>query len=129
MNQSVFLHLIHAQLISLRCRSYLNQKTWILEKNKITNKDTLKHHQNFSKYDFSDQEVPTIDELKFYNKILSVHSSHKQIRKIKAEKSVSKFRESMSHQKQCIKLKINEQIQVMNMKIEIIFSQNSYVDQ
>ncbi|CAL5983915.1 leucine-rich_repeat domain-containing protein [Hexamita inflata] len=97
--------------------------------NKIYNEDTLKHHPNFSEYDFSDQKFPTIDELKFYNIILSVHNSHKQIRKIQVEKRVSKFQESMTHQKESINLKINEQIQVMNKKIEIIFSQKYYTDQ
>ncbi|CAL5992742.1 leucine-rich_repeat domain-containing protein [Hexamita inflata] len=105
--------------------------------NKITNADRLKHHQNFSEYNlfyqkgynFSDQKNPTTDELKFYNKILSVHSSHKQIRKlIQAENRASKFKEQMTHRKEQIQLKINEQIH-MNKKIEIIFSQNSYADQ
>ncbi|CAL6023339.1 LPXTG_cell wall anchor domain-containing protein [Hexamita inflata] len=101
-----------------------------LTHNQITNAETLKHHKNFAKYHLSDQQVPTADELKFYNKILSVHSSCKQITKlILAEKSVSKFRELMTHQKEYIKLKINEQVQVMNKKIEIIFSQNYYTDQ
>ncbi|CAL6025345.1 internalin [Hexamita inflata] len=93
------------------------------------NKQTLKHHKNFSKYSLSGQKDPTTDELKFYNKILSVHSSHKKIRKIQAENIVSKFRESMTRQKESIKLKINEQIHYMNMKIEIIFSHVSYADQ
>ncbi|CAL6075425.1 Conserved_hypothetical protein [Hexamita inflata] len=99
--------------------------------NKITNAETLKHHKNFSEYDFSDQEVPTSDELKFYNKILSIHSSHKQIRKIQAENRASKFRESMTRQKEQIKLQLNEQIRAVNMKIEIWaqFIQNSYADQ
>ncbi|CAL6041124.1 Conserved_hypothetical protein [Hexamita inflata] len=97
--------------------------------NKITNADTLQHHKNFSEYDFSDQEVPTPDELTFYSKILSVRSSHKQIRKIQAENRVSKFRESITRQKEQFNLKMNEQIQFMNKKIEIIFSQNSYADQ
>ncbi|CAL6023503.1 Conserved_hypothetical protein [Hexamita inflata] len=99
--------------------------------NQITDTDTLQHHKNFSEYDFSDQEDPTTDELKFYNKILKVHSSHKQIRKIQAENKTFKFRESMARQKESIKLQINEQIQVMNMKIEIWaqFIQNSYADQ
>ncbi|CAL6010461.1 leucine-rich_repeat domain-containing protein [Hexamita inflata] len=98
---------------------------------KITNVDTLKHHQNFSEYKFSDQKVPTPDELKFYNKIISVHNSHKQFRKIQAENRASKIRESMTHQKEYINLKIDEQIQVINMKIEIWaqFIQNSYADQ
>ncbi|CAL6085731.1 leucine-rich_repeat domain-containing protein [Hexamita inflata] len=97
--------------------------------NKITNADTLKHHKNFSEYDFSDQEVPTPNELTFYSKILSVHSSHKKLRKIQAENRVSKFRESMTRQKEFINFKMNEQIQFMNKKIEIIFNNNSYVDQ
>ncbi|CAL5971812.1 Hypothetical_protein [Hexamita inflata] len=88
--------------------------------------NTLEHHKNFSKYDFEFQRVPTTDELTFYNKILSVHSSHRQI-KIQLNK-ISKFRETMT-QKEHIKFKINEIIQVMNKKIEIIFSQNYYTDQ
>ncbi|CAL5994616.1 leucine-rich_repeat domain-containing protein [Hexamita inflata] len=99
--------------------------------NKITNKDTLQHQQNFSKYDFSDQEVPTTDELKFYNKILSVHSSHKQIRKIQAENKISKIRESMTRQREQVSLQINEQIMAVNTTIEIWaqFIQNSNADQ
>ncbi|CAL6014642.1 leucine-rich_repeat domain-containing protein [Hexamita inflata] len=97
--------------------------------NKITNVDILKLHKNYSQYNFSSQKVPTTDELKFYNKILSVHSSQKQIRIIQAENRVSKFRDSMTHQKECINLKINEQVQVINKKIEIIFSHNSNADQ
>ncbi|CAL6109589.1 leucine-rich_repeat domain-containing protein [Hexamita inflata] len=99
--------------------------------NKITNAETLKHHKNFSKYVFSDQEVPAPDELTFYNKILSIHSSHKQIRKIQAENRVSKFRESITRRKEYIKFKINEQIRAVNQKIEIWaqFIQNSYADQ
>ncbi|CAL6001553.1 leucine-rich_repeat domain-containing protein [Hexamita inflata] len=105
-------------------------KTVFLSDNEITNREALKHHKNFSKYRLSAQQVPTTDELKFYNKILSVHNSHNQIRKlILAENRVSKFKESMTHQKESIKLKINEQIHYMNKKIEIIFSQSSYADQ
>ncbi|CAL6041112.1 leucine-rich_repeat domain-containing protein [Hexamita inflata] len=99
--------------------------------NKTTNAETLKHHKNFLKYDFSHQEVPTPDELKFYSKILSVHSSHKQIRKIQVENRVSKFRESMTHQKVDINLKIYEQIRAVNQNIEIWAQciQNSNADQ
>ncbi|CAL6051771.1 Hypothetical_protein [Hexamita inflata] len=96
--------------------------------NKITNEETL-NHQNFSKYDFSNQNVPTPDELKFYNKIFSVNSFHEQIRNIQNKHRVSKFREAMTHQKEYINLKIFQQIQVMNKKIEIIFSQNFNADQ
>ncbi|CAL6001292.1 leucine-rich_repeat domain-containing protein [Hexamita inflata] len=99
--------------------------------NQITNVETLKHHQNFSEYDFSNQKVPTSDELKFYNKILSVHSSQKQVRKIKTENRTSKFRELMTHQREYVNLNINEQIRAVNMKIEIWaqFIQNSNADQ
>ncbi|CAL6092362.1 leucine-rich_repeat domain-containing protein [Hexamita inflata] len=99
--------------------------------NKITNAETLKHHKNFSEYDFSDQKVLKPDELMFYNKILSVHSFHKQIRKIQVENRVSKFRESMTRQKEFINLKIYEQIHAVNQKIEIWaqFIQNSNADQ
>ncbi|CAL5994876.1 Hypothetical_protein [Hexamita inflata] len=85
----------------------------------------------FSQYDFSDQEVPSDVELKFYNKILKVHRSHKQIRKIQAENKISKFRESTTRQQEYIYLKINEQIRAVNMKIEIWaqFIQNSNADQ
>ncbi|CAL6035630.1 leucine-rich_repeat domain-containing protein [Hexamita inflata] len=98
---------------------------------KITNGETLKHHKNFSKYNLTDQEVPTPDELKFYNKVLSVHNSQEQIRKIYNENRVSKFKEQLTHQKESIKIKINEQIRAINMKIEIWaqFIQNSYADQ
>ncbi|CAL6064952.1 leucine-rich_repeat domain-containing protein [Hexamita inflata] len=126
----IFAH--HTCIIDVSPLSKLTQlKELYLSFNKITNAETLKHHQNFSRYDFSDQYIPTTDELKFYNQILTIHSSHKQIRKIQAENKISKFREAMTHQKETIKLKINEQIQVMNMKIEIWaqFIRNSYADQ
>ncbi|CAL6061529.1 leucine-rich_repeat domain-containing protein [Hexamita inflata] len=128
--QLVEIDTYYACIIDVSPLAKLTQlKNLTLTKNKITNADTLKPHKNFSEYDFSHQEVPKPDELMFYNQILYVHSSHKQIRKIQAENRVSKFRESMTRQKKDIKLKINEQIQFMNKKIEIIFSQNSYADQ
>ncbi|CAL6032610.1 leucine-rich_repeat domain-containing protein [Hexamita inflata] len=99
--------------------------------NQITNAQTLKHHKNFSEYYLQNQKVPTTDKLKFYNKILSVHSSHEQIRKIQVENKVSKFRESMTLYREQIKLQINEQIRAVNTKIEIWtqFIQNSEADQ
>ncbi|CAL6068224.1 Hypothetical_protein [Hexamita inflata] len=102
-----------------------------LHSRQCSNGETLKHHQYFSQYDFSDQEVPSDVELKFYNKILKVHRSHKQIRKIQAENKISKFRESTTRQQEYIYLKINEQIRAVNMKIEIWaqFIQNSNADQ
>ncbi|CAL5970228.1 leucine-rich_repeat domain-containing protein [Hexamita inflata] len=88
-----------AYIIDVSPLSNLTQlNSLILNNNKITNGETLKHHQNFSKYDFSDQihqQIPTTDELKFYNKILKVHSSHKQIRKIMNDKKITKFKTSL----------------------------------
>ncbi|CAL6023537.1 leucine-rich_repeat domain-containing protein [Hexamita inflata] len=106
-------------------------KELYFSENKITNVDTLKHHKNFTKYNFLDQEVPSDVELKFYSKILSIHSSHKQIRKIQAENRASKFRESMTLYREYVNLQINEQIRAVNMKIEIWaqFIQNSNADQ
>ncbi|CAL6004946.1 leucine-rich_repeat domain-containing protein [Hexamita inflata] len=97
--------------------------------NKIANADTIQRYKKFSEYNLSDQKAPTADELKFYNKIIKVHSSHKQIRKIYNENRTQKFKKQMTHQKEQIKFKINEQTQVMNKRIEIICSQNSYADQ
>ncbi|CAL6093421.1 leucine-rich_repeat domain-containing protein [Hexamita inflata] len=103
-----------------------------LNNNKITNADSLKHHMNYSEYRLSNQQVPTPDELTFYSKILSVHNSQKQIQKlILAENRASKFQESMTHQKEQIKIQINQHIRVMNKKIEIWaqFIQNSNTNQ
>ncbi|CAL6035414.1 Conserved_hypothetical protein [Hexamita inflata] len=119
-------------IIDVSTLSNLTQlKILELSCNKITNVETIEHHPNFAKYHLSDQQVPTTDELKFYNKILSVHSFRKQITKlIQTENKVSKFREQLTHQKEQFKQKINEQILIMNKKIEIyLFSQNSYADQ
>ncbi|CAL6023483.1 leucine-rich_repeat domain-containing protein [Hexamita inflata] len=100
--------------------------------NKITNADTLQHLKNFSKYRLADQKVPTPDELKFYNKILKVHSSHKQIRKIQNEKSVCKFRTSLTQKKNYVSTKLNNQIMVMNKELNLfmqfIHNSNTYLD-
>ncbi|CAL6017468.1 leucine-rich_repeat domain-containing protein [Hexamita inflata] len=115
--------------------SPLSKLTQLIElsiwNNQISIIDTLKHHNNFSEYDFSDQEVPTPYELKFYTKILKVHSSHKQIRKIQAENKISKIRESMTRYRESIILNINEQIRALNTKIKIWaqFIQSSEADQ
>ncbi|CAL6075475.1 leucine-rich_repeat domain-containing protein [Hexamita inflata] len=111
--------------------SKLTLKDLNFRNNNITNKETLKHHKNFSNYNFQGQEVPSDVELKFYSKILSVHSSQKLIRKIQVENRVSKFRESMTRHRESIVLNINEQIRALNTKIEIWaqFIQNSNADQ
>ncbi|CAL6085725.1 leucine-rich_repeat domain-containing protein [Hexamita inflata] len=95
--------------------------------NKITNADTLKHHKKFSEYNFSDQEVPTPNELTFYSKILYVHSSHKQIRKIQNDKSVPKFRASLASKKNYISAMLNNQIMMMSQELNLLaqFIQNS----
>ncbi|CAL5971258.1 Conserved_hypothetical protein [Hexamita inflata] len=99
--------------------------------NYITNADTLKH-KNFSEQDFSDQQVPTTDELKFYNKILKVHSSHKQIRIIQYEKSVSKFRASLASKKNYVSAMLNNQIMMMNKEVgmfmQFVQNSNTYLD-
>ncbi|CAL6054194.1 Conserved_hypothetical protein [Hexamita inflata] len=120
------------RIIDVSPLSKLTQLQYLtLNNNKINNRDTLKHHQNYSIYNFSNQKVSTPYELKFYNKILQVQSSHKYIRKIQDKNRISKFRESMTRQREYVNLQINEQIRVVNMKIEIWaqFIQNSDADQ
>ncbi|CAL6002056.1 leucine-rich_repeat domain-containing protein [Hexamita inflata] len=98
--------------------------------NKINNAETLKHHQEFVEYKFQGQEVPTTDELTFYIKILSVHSSHKQIRKIQNEKSVPKFRASLASKKNYISVMLDNQIMKMSqeLNLQVQFIQNSFLD-
>ncbi|CAL6054206.1 leucine-rich_repeat domain-containing protein [Hexamita inflata] len=95
--------------------------------NKITNADSLKHHDNFSEYDFSDQEVPTTDELKFYNRILKVHSTQKQTKKIMNENKNQQFRTSLTQKKNYVSTMLNNQIQTMNKQVEMLIQlvQNS----
>ncbi|CAL6076749.1 Conserved_hypothetical protein [Hexamita inflata] len=98
-----------------------------LSNNKINNADslkhgeTLKHHQNFSKYNFSYQNVPTPDELKFfYSKILSVHSSHKQIRNIMNDNKNTKFRISLTLQKYVVSTGFDNYARKMNTQLELL---------
>ncbi|CAL6070728.1 leucine-rich_repeat domain-containing protein [Hexamita inflata] len=97
--------------------------------NKITNRETLKHHQNFLKYNILEQKVPTTEGLKFYSKILSVHSSHQQIKKIMND---NKFRTSLAQKKNYISIMLNNQIQTMNKQVDMLIQivQNSitYLD-
>ncbi|CAL5970287.1 leucine-rich_repeat domain-containing protein [Hexamita inflata] len=99
----------------------------ILNDNKITNGETLKHHSNFSKYNLLNQQIPTTNELKFYNKILKVHSSHKQIRKIMNEIKLVKFRTSLAQKQNYISTMLNNQIQTMNKQVNMLIQlvQNS----
>ncbi|CAL6001515.1 leucine-rich_repeat domain-containing protein [Hexamita inflata] len=80
------------------------------------------------KYSFDFQNDPTDEELKFYDKILSVHSSHKQIRKIKNDNKQQKFRTSLALQKNYVSVMLNNQIMRMNKQLEIAlewFNKNS----
>ncbi|CAL6054240.1 Hypothetical_protein [Hexamita inflata] len=100
------------------------------------------HHKNFRqtyendekspKYNLKDQIAPTTDELAFYNKILSVHSSHKQIRKLLYENNISKFRASLTQKKNYVSAIFNYQIMMMNKEVDMLmqFIQNStsYLD-
>ncbi|CAL6097371.1 Conserved_hypothetical protein [Hexamita inflata] len=105
-----------SRLTQLKTVSLNNNKINI-DALKILLKNILLFTQECS---FSEQQVPTTEDLKFYNKILSVHTSYKQIKT--AEGRISKFRERTIYQKQYLILKINGQIQIMNHKIQIIFS-------
>ncbi|CAL6035612.1 leucine-rich_repeat domain-containing protein [Hexamita inflata] len=101
--------------------------------NQIINVDTtLTHHKNFSQYNFSNQKVSTADEIKFYNKILKVHSSHQQIRKIQNEKCVCKFRTSLASKKNYVSAMLNNQIMMMNKELNLfmqfIHNSNTYLD-
>ncbi|CAL6082409.1 Hypothetical_protein [Hexamita inflata] len=97
----------------------------LFENNRIINIEPLMHHKNFPKYDFSDQRIQTAYELKFYNKILKVHNSHKQIRKnIICNK---KIRTSLIQKKERYSMMLNNQIQNIHTQLEplAIFIQNS----
>ncbi|CAL5997525.1 Conserved_hypothetical protein [Hexamita inflata] len=100
--------------------------------NKITNAETLKHHQNFSKYSLQGQKVPTTDELKFYNKILSVHKSHKKIRNIMYYKNIQQSRASLASKKIYVSTMLNNQIMMINKEVDLLVqfiqNQNTYLD-
>ncbi|CAL6086735.1 leucine-rich_repeat domain-containing protein [Hexamita inflata] len=87
--------------------------------NKINSVETLKHHENFSEYDFSDQQVPTPDELKFYKKILKVHRSHKQIRNIMNDNKITKLRTSLTFKKNAVETIIDNYARKMNTQLEL----------
>ncbi|CAL6075487.1 Conserved_hypothetical protein [Hexamita inflata] len=102
---------------------YLN-----LRHNKIINWSSIKHHKNFPKlinedtkypdYELSRQSQPSVDEVQFYNKILKVHSSHKQIRIIWRD-NIPKFRASLKLMKNYVSIMLNNQIMKMNIQLEM----------
>ncbi|CAL6023519.1 leucine-rich_repeat domain-containing protein [Hexamita inflata] len=128
-----------ACIIDVSPLSKLTQLNYLdFRNNQITNAQT-QTLKNFSKYEFSNQKVPTTDELKFYNKILSVHNSHKQIRKISQkirtiqnDSKVSKLRTSLTQKKNYVYTIFNNQIMAMNKEVDMLvqFIQNStsYLD-
>ncbi|CAL6100842.1 Hypothetical_protein [Hexamita inflata] len=93
-------------------------KIVILETTKLQIEKQKK--QNFSECNLSNQEVPTPDKLQFYNKILSVHSSHKQIKKIMNDNKSTNFRTSLAQKKNVISTMLNYQIQTLNKQVDML---------
>ncbi|CAL6008612.1 leucine_Rich Repeat (LRR)-containing protein [Hexamita inflata] len=131
-----YVRIPHAQVIDVSPISNLpNIKQLSLMYNKIQNWDPIKHHKNFSKlmdedrqeyYELVNQTVPLPDEIKFYDKIMSVHSSHKLIRQIMNQNRKLKFRTSLTQTKSCFSAVLNNQIMTMNLQLEMLvkFIQN-----
>ncbi|CAL6035632.1 leucine-rich_repeat domain-containing protein [Hexamita inflata] len=97
----------------------------MFENNRIVNIEPLMHHKNFSKFEFSDQRIQTSYELKFYTKILKVHSSHKQMRKVLYQNE--KSRTQLIQKKEHYSVILNKQIQNIHTQLELLakFIQNS----
>ncbi|CAL6001777.1 leucine-rich_repeat domain-containing protein [Hexamita inflata] len=91
----------------------------ILNTNKIINNPLL-HLNNYHKYDISDQMKPSADELKFYSKILKVHSSHKQIRTILNQNRIKKFKTQLFENKNVVETMFFNCIRKMNIQLEIL---------
>ncbi|CAL6035446.1 Leucine-rich_repeat domain superfamily [Hexamita inflata] len=127
------LFLIGNKIQSFDCLSHHKyyQKPKSLEELQIEIEEEQEENENADyeeKYSLDFQNDPTDEELKFYNKILSVHSSHKQIRKIKSENKRQKFRTSLTLQKNYVSVMLNNQIMRMNKQLEIAlewFNKNS----
>ncbi|CAL6036966.1 Conserved_hypothetical protein [Hexamita inflata] len=102
----------------------------LLVHNKIRSFDPVKHHKCFTDYSMGYQTKPTAQELKFYNKILSVHSSHKQIRKIMNDNKIAKFKTYLAQKENYISIMLNKQIQILNKQLEMLIQvvQFSYLD-
>ncbi|CAL6023359.1 leucine-rich_repeat domain-containing protein [Hexamita inflata] len=130
--------------------SLIQLDTLILNNNKILNFDSLRHHDNYpqpiniqneeddlnepinedeeQKYFFDNQIIPTTKELKFYNNVLQIHCSHKQIRKIRIANKCQKFRDLQTLNQDFILLMFNNQIIQMNKEINLLLEliRNSY---
>ncbi|CAL5971145.1 TIR_domain-containing protein [Hexamita inflata] len=110
-----------ACIIDVSPLSKLTQLNFLkFSNNKINNAETLKHHKKFSEYDLLDQQVPTPGELKFYNKILSAHSSHKQIRNIVNDNKITMFRTSLILKKNAVSTGFDHYARKMNTQLELL---------
>ncbi|CAL6023379.1 Hypothetical_protein [Hexamita inflata] len=125
------IYLIEAQVIDVTPLKHLKLYELALCCNKIQDFLPIQHHKNFyynepiynesdPRYALTGQEVPTNEELKFYNKILSVHTSHKQTREIKNENRITKFRNSLTQKKSYVSVMLNNQIMKMNKEVDIL---------
>ncbi|CAL6006147.1 leucine-rich_repeat domain-containing protein [Hexamita inflata] len=134
LNQLGYISAPHTCIIDVSPLSNLTKLYYLnLSDSKIINADILKCHNNYTrKYHFLFLKVPTIDELLFYNKILKVHSSQKQIRKIQNDKRVPKFRASLASKKNYVLATLNNQIMAisteLNLFAQLIQNQNKYLD-
>ncbi|CAL6051645.1 leucine-rich_repeat domain-containing protein [Hexamita inflata] len=90
-----------------------------LNTNKIIN-NPLMHLTNYHKYDLSDQKEPSADELKFYNKILKVHSSHKQIRTIQNQNRIKKLRTFLFENKNDVETMFLDYDRKMNTQLKLL---------
>ncbi|CAL5983719.1 leucine_Rich Repeat (LRR)-containing protein [Hexamita inflata] len=128
------LHVTYANVIDVSPLSHLSQlQDLCLIYNKIVNWEPIKHHKNYPKlinkdekttFNLYDQKHPTTDEYKFYNLILKVHSSHKQIRKLLFQNQ--KFRYSLSQKKNNASVLLTNQKQMLNKTISILVPFISY---
>ncbi|CAL6001527.1 fibronectin_type III domain-containing protein [Hexamita inflata] len=133
----VHINLNESKVIDVTPLKNLNLDELFIGANRVQSFLPIQHHKNFycyepindefdPRYSLTGQEVPTVEELKFYNKILSVHSSYKQIREIKNENKITKFRNSLAQNKSYVSVMLNNQIMKMNKEVDILvrFIQN-----
>ncbi|CAL6023345.1 Conserved_hypothetical protein [Hexamita inflata] len=127
----VHINLNESKVIDVTPLKNLDLDELFIGANRVQSFLPIQHHKNFycnepindefdPKYSLTDQEVPTDEELKFYNKILSVHSSQKQIREIKNENRITKFRTSFELKRSYVSVMLNNQIMTMNTQLEIL---------
>ncbi|CAL6051761.1 Hypothetical_protein [Hexamita inflata] len=133
--------------------------------NKIKCFDSIKHHQYFPvedqdlfdiyeeyeekeepRYFIHSQKASSIQEVLFYNKILSIHNSHKQINqmqkqrkndqknshKLKRKNLNLSFTTFLEQKKNQVSAMLNNQILMLNKQVELLVqfiqNSNSYLD-